>query len=225
MKGFDADESVTNKNDFEENEELAAMKRRMTLVTAEENIPSDDEHPPDILYGDEVEIGEYSEEDDVPLDENHQIIEDIESDDECEPMTFQQMEALYKPQQHAESLKQATESTSKSAPQATQPTENLKPIEKIAVTDNTKAEELRNIEHHEDEELISDEEYEYSGDDNDEEYDNDIEEGDDISDVDDQDLMKRLEEKYGKLPQKPEQDAELEDDYDDDIDPTWTSKS
>lgn len=47
------------------------------------------------------------------------------------------------------------------------------------------------------------------------------------SDVDDTDLLKRLEEKYGKLPPTGDQtdDEKDNDDIDeDDIDPTWTSK-
>lgn len=195
------------------------MKRRMTLVTAEENIPSDDEQPPE-LYGDEVEIAEYSEEDDVPLDENHEIIiEDIESDDHCEPMTFEQMEKLYKPKQVVESL-----NSSEALIQA--PSSSQIQLERnVQVTPNEpvdqKLEKVKEVEL-ENEDLISEEEYEYS---DDEVYDNDIEEeeGDeDISDVDDHELMKRLEEKYGKLPKRP--DAEDEEDNDD-IDPTWTSKS
>lgn len=205
-------------NIVEENEELIAMKRRMTLVTAEENIPSDDEQPPDILYGPEGEMGEYSEEDDVPLDDNHEIIiEEIESDDHCETMTFDQMEALYKPKQTTESLKM-------SEPVEQVPTSSkIQPAIKKSVTpteSTVQQPEKSKTTTLDEEELISEEDYEYS---DDEVYDNDVEEeDDDISDVDDRDLMKRLEEKYGKLPSRPEADIEEEDD---DIDPTWTSKS
>lgn len=63
--------------------------------------------------------------------------------------------------------------------------------------------------------LSGEEDIEYS---DEEEYENDDDEEEEISDVDDTDLLKRLEAKYGKLPQKHSDDEE------DDIDPTWTSK-
>lgn len=47
------------------------------------------------------------------------------------------------------------------------------------------------------------------------------------SSVDDSDLLKRLDEKYGKLPAHSDEDEpesdDIEDDDDEDIDPTWTS--
>lgn len=122
----------------------------------------------------ESDVDEYSEEDDIPFD--------IESDESNRPMTYEQMEAMYKPK------------------------------------NGTTAEAKVTFEDENIESSPSDEEY---SDEN--EYD------DDASDVDDTDLLKRLEEKYGRLPptSAAHVDAEIEDDDvedEDDIDPTWTSK-
>lgn len=71
-----------------------------------------------------------------------------------------------------------------------------------------------------DEELLSEEEEE-------EEISSEGHDYDSESSVDDSDLLKRLDEKYGRLPQRDEpddEDGEPEYDHDDeDIDPTWTS--
>lgn len=175
------------------------MKRRMTLVSSDIIFPSDvellppvvdeqidapveatvtqtipgDRHQPEpndenIEPAEESDVEEYSEDDDIPFD--------IESDESNRPMTYEQMEAMYKP----------------------------KPTEPKVTFDDEDVETGPSDE----------ESNEYS---EENEYD------DDVSDVDDSDLLKRLEEKYGKLPPTSAQieDDDIEDD--DDIDPTWTS--
>lgn len=126
--------------------------------------------------GDESDVEEYSEEDDVPFD--------IESDESNRPMTYEQMEAMYKPKAGTAEPKVAFED------------ENI---------ETSPSDEGSN---------------EYS---EENEYDDDVS---DVDDVDDSDLLKRLEEKYGKLPPTGAHiDDEIEDIEDeDDIDPTWTSK-
>lgn len=123
----------------------------------------------------ESDVEEYSEDDDVPFD--------IESDESNRPMTYEQMEAMYKPK------------TGTTEPKVAFDDENIE----LSPSD--------------------DESNEYS---EENEYD------DDVSDVDDTDLLKRLEEKYGKLPPTDAHvDDRIEDDDvedEDDIDPTWTSK-
>lgn len=121
----------------------------------------------------ESDVEEYSEEDDIPFD--------IESDESNRPMTYEQMEAMYKPK------------AGSTEPKVTFEDENI-------------------------ETSPSDEEEESN------EYSEENEYDDDVSDVDDSDLLKRLEEKYGKLPPTNAQldvDDDIEDE--DDIDPTWTS--
>lgn len=163
------------------------MKRRLTLVTAEETIPGDDRNIPIITADDDIA----------------ELLGEDDEDGNITPggsiMTFEEMEALYKPTLMEE--------------ETTAPSEEIVDPAK----DNG----------NEEEELISEEsDIEYS---EDEEYD------EENSDVDDTDLLKRLEEKYGKLPStktKADNDVDLDDDdydnddeaEDDDIDPTWTSK-
>lgn len=141
----------------------------------DDNRQPDYDHVENIDPAVESDVEEYSEDDDVPFD--------IESDESNRPMTYEQMEAMYKP--------------------------------KTGTTEPKVAFEDENIEM-----SLSDEESN--------EYSEENEYDDDVSDVDDTDLLKRLEEKYGKLPptsahfdDRTEGD-DVEDE--DDIDPTWTSK-
>lgn len=148
---------------------------------------------------------EYSEDDDVPIDEVHGLLdEDIESDDHSSPMTFEEMEALYKPKTSVGDT--LAKEIVKPALQVT-PKQKYETI-RTSPPDDTELEQEEIDEEYdeEDEELISDEEEEYSD--------------RESSDVDDTDLLKRLEEKYGKLPHT----AASDDEDDEDIDPTWTSK-
>lgn len=128
---------------------------------------------------DESDIEEYSEEDDAPFD--------VESDELNRPMTYEQMEAMYKPQSG--------------------PNESKVAFEDENIESNPSDEEEESNEYSEENE-----------------YDDD----DDVSDVDDIDLLKRLDEKYGKLPPTDvhhvEDDDDDAEDEEDDIDPTWTSK-
>lgn len=141
----------------------------------DDNRQTDYDHVENIDPGVESDVEEYSEDDDVPFD--------IESDESNRPMTYEQMEAMYKP--------------------------------KTGTTEPKMAFEDENIEM-----SRSDEESN--------EYSEENEYDDDVSDVDDTDLLKRLEEKYGKLPPTSAhfddrtEDDDVEDE--DDIDPTWTSK-
>lgn len=68
-----------------------------------------------------------------------------------------------------------------------------------------------------DEELVSEEEEEELVSSEGHDYDSES------SDVDDSDLLKRLDEKYGKLPPPSDEDDPDYDVEDEDIDPTWTS--
>lgn len=72
---------------------------------------------------------------------------------------------------------------------------------------------------HLDEELYSDEEEEEE----EEEISSERNDYDSESSVDDSDLLKRLDEKYGKLPPASDEDDANYDVDDEDIDPTWTS--
>lgn len=155
------------------------MKRRLTLVTVEESIPGDDRDIPIITADDNIA--------DLLAEEEDEVMPEAVS-----PMSFEEMEALYKPKRAEEQTEQP--------PGASDANKNVDDDE---------------------EELMSEEsDIEYS---EDEEYD------EEASDVDDSDLLKRLEEKYGKLPstQPPDDDDYDNDDEadadDDDIDPTWTS--
>lgn len=140
----------------------------------------------------------YSDDDDVPFDENQGIIEDDnDSDSHNIPMKFKQMEAHYKPKvvsvvKHSASAKLNVN------------------IDKLRVKGD-------DDEYVVDDEGDIDEDFEYS----------DVDENDqDSSDVDDSDLLKRLDEKYGKLPKASAQRIDLDVNDEDDtdgIDPTWTS--
>lgn len=160
------------------------MKRRLTLVTAEETIPGDDDKNIPIIRAD---------------DDITDLLDDQDESGNITPggsiMTFEEMEALYNPQLVGQQQQQQSEIST--------PTKN------------------NDIE--DEEELISEE--------SDIEYTEDEESSEeDISDVDDTDLLKRLDAKYGKLPSKAtggniDDDDDYEnDDEADDIDPTWTSK-
>lgn len=124
---------------------------------------------------DDSDIEEYSEEDDVPFD--------LESDESNQPMTYEQMESMYKPK--------------------TGPNEPTVEFEDENVETSPSDEDSN-------------------------EYSEENEYDDDVSDVDDTDLLKRLDEKYGKLPATSVRvDDDIGDDVvddEDDIDPTWTSK-
>lgn len=126
------------------------------------------------------DIEEYSEgDDDVPLD--------MEYEDENRPMTYEEMEAMYKPKTVTTQAKVAFEDD---------------------VIESSPSE----------------------GDSNEYSEENEYDDDDDISEVDDSDLLKRLEEKYGKLPatsvpaDEDIEDDDVDDGDEDDIDPTWTSK-
>lgn len=138
-------------------------------------MPSRVQQEPEYDPADESDIEEYSEEDDVPFD--------LESDESNQPMTYEQMEAMYKPKTGSNEPKVEFEDE---------------------IVETSPSDEESN------------------------EYSEENEYDDDVSDVDDTDLLKRLDEKYGKLPATSVRvDDDIEDadvDDEDDIDPTWTSK-
>lgn len=82
-------------------------------------------------------------------------------------------------------------------------------------TDDQKSIEL-------DDELLS-EEIEEEEEDDEEEISSEGQDYDSESSVDDSDLLKRLDEKYGRLPAHSDNEPESDVDDDEDIDPTWTS--
>lgn len=177
----------------------------------------------------------------APLEEEESIVEEIPT-----PQTFEELNDLYKPKYEEklttiQSSMAAREEKSKLSPSLSNaPRISPAPVRAAAAViqkeDNSPpvpvksqpAEEPRRSPlpaqgpqaPHE----YEDDEDEYS----DELYDEDGEEP--VSDVDDEDLMRRLEAKYGKLPNPPavgdedEEEQPLDSDYDVDDDPTWTSK-
>lgn len=72
-----------------------------------------------------------------------------------------------------------------------------------------------------DDELLSEEIEEEE--DDEEEISSEGQDYDSESSVDDSDLLKRLDEKYGRLPAHSDNEPESDVDDDEDIDPTWTS--
>ncbi|XP_060658455.1 LOW QUALITY PROTEIN: aspartyl/asparaginyl beta-hydroxylase [Drosophila nasuta] len=209
-----------NTNEVQPPTPEANMRRRLTIATAEENIPDDvEELPP-------LDDEEYSEEE-IEIEEEIEVeISDVdESDDNLAinagyvPETFEQLSAMYR-------SKAEPKVEAKIAPQ---------PVTRIAPKPEPKPEpepepEPELVPAHEDEPETDPDihgptdiyvEYEdgdiedYEHDDSDEEEITDEEE-DEISDVDDAELMSRLEAKYGRLPAK-----EYESDPDSD-DPSWT---
>lgn len=105
---------------------------------------------------------------------------------------------------------------------ASQTYEQLKAMYKAQVPENETPEPTEETIQSDDEinvEVNYNEEVDYDDDEEeDEEEDNDeeLEDEEEISDVDDNELMKRLEDRYGRLPQ-PESDVEPEEEE------TWTS--
>nr|XP_016930147.1 aspartyl/asparaginyl beta-hydroxylase isoform X3 [Drosophila suzukii] len=176
----------------------AILRRRLTIATAEDHIPDDVEELP--LLDDD----EYSEEE-IEIEEEIEVeISDIEEEEEARhdsddnvasmanyvPDTFEQLNAMYKlVQEHAKETK-PEEKEKKEPEQPAGASDIYVEYEDGAIED-----------------------YEHEGDSEDEEI---TDEEDEISDVDDADLMNRLEAKYGRLPVK-----EFESDPDSD-DPSWT---
>ncbi|KAH8400775.1 hypothetical protein KR009_000935 [Drosophila setifemur] len=185
----------------------ALMRRRLTIASAEDHIPDDVEELPllDDEYSEEeieieeeieVEISDIEEDEDEEAEERPRDSDDnVASMASYVPETFEQLSAMYKSVQ---------ESSKKAKPEK----EEEKKVEKVEQPEQQAGPSDIYMEY-EDGEI---EDYEHDGD-SDEEI---TDEEDEISDVDDADLMNRLEAKYGRLPVK-----EYESDPDSD-DPSWT---
>ncbi|KAH8283668.1 hypothetical protein KR018_011585 [Drosophila ironensis] len=171
----------------------AVMRRRLTIASAEDNIPDDvEELPPldDEYSEEEIEIEEEIEVEISDIDENdeeegppHDSDDNVASMASYVPETFEQLSALYKA--------------------AKEPPKDSKPEEQEPAQANVQA-------------GASDIYVEYEDSDEDEDDEEITDEEDEISDVDDADLMSRLDAKYGRLPVK-----ECDSDPDSD-DPSWT---
>ncbi|XP_034476253.1 aspartyl/asparaginyl beta-hydroxylase isoform X3 [Drosophila innubila] len=182
------------------------MRRRLTIATAEDNIPDDiEELPP-------LDDEEYSEEE-IEIEEEIEVeMSDIEESDDnvainasYMPETFEQLSAMYRSKMETKTEPKA-ESKFERKPQSEpepepehEPDPDPEPTTATDIYVEYEDGDIEDYEHDEiDEEEISDEEE------------------DEISDVDDAELMSRLEAKYGRLPAK-----EFESDPDSD-DPSWT---
>ncbi|EDV55821.2 uncharacterized protein Dere_GG20567, isoform B [Drosophila erecta] len=170
------------------------FRRRLTIATAEDHIPDDEEEIPplDDEYSEEeieieeeieVEISDIEEE-----EERHDSDDNVASMASYVPETFEQLSAMYK--------------------YAQEPAKETQPEQKEKEPEQPTGHSDIYVEY----EDGAIEDYEHEGD-SDEEI---TDEEDEISDVDDADLMSRLEAKYGRLPVK-----EFESDPDSD-DPSWT---
>lgn len=122
------------------------------------------------------------------------IEEDIESDDQSVPMTFEEMEALYKPKPAKEPVREAPipPARTKTTQAAAKP--KYEPLKSAEI--EAEEEEEADEEYDDEEELVSEEEQQLE-----EEYSDENPYEHESSDVDDTDLLNRLEAKYGKLPQ------------------------
>ncbi|XP_030383645.1 aspartyl/asparaginyl beta-hydroxylase isoform X6 [Scaptodrosophila lebanonensis] len=203
----------------------ACMRRRLTIASAEDHIPDDDEELPpldDEYSEEEIEIEEEIEVEISDIDEAADGVEGGSDDNVAAshsyvPETFEQLSAQYKSKQEAQQEPKEITAVSTAAPTKTReqistPKTSASDPEPTVSTDiyveyeDGAAEDYAQDENDE----ITDEEDEI-----DDDYGYELEEGD-ISDVDDTELMNRLEAKYGRLPAK-----EYESDADSD-DPTWT---
>lgn len=233
--------------------EKLELRRRLTIV-APTPIPilGDDEEALDIGYDDELiyddqdEVGEVDDFYERYSDEE-QLDDNLREDDEIPtPQTFEELNALYKPK--------FEEKLTKIEPRVSPMVEMLSPISNNTVAprntspqppppsimDSSSGPDQENIsenpsspsvprnsspiptEKQEKHDGPLEDEY-----DDEDEYSDEMYEEDELeSDVDDEELMKRLEAKYGKLPQPV--DVEDEEDYldesEDEDDPSWTSK-
>ncbi|XP_032570612.1 histone-lysine N-methyltransferase SETD1B isoform X8 [Drosophila sechellia] len=174
------------------------FRRRLTIATAEDHIPDDVEELPlldDEYSEEEIEIEEEIEVEISDIDEEEEEVRHDSDDNVASmasyvPETFEQLSAMYKyAQEPAQDAKPKPEQKEK---------EPEKPVGHSDIYVEYEDGAIEDFEHDGDsDEEITDEE-------------------DEISDVDDADLMNRLEAKYGRLPVK-----EFESDPDSD-DPSWT---
>ncbi|EDX07297.1 GD11159 [Drosophila simulans] len=174
------------------------FRRRLTIATAEDHIPDDVEELPlldDEYSEEEIEIEEEIEVEISDIDEEEEEVRHDSDDNVASmasyvPETFEQLSAMYKyAQEPAKDAKPKPEQKEK---------EPEKPVGHSDIYVEYEDGAIEDFEHDGDsDEEITDEE-------------------DEISDVDDADLMNRLEAKYGRLPVK-----EFESDPDSD-DPSWT---
>ncbi|KAH8370629.1 hypothetical protein KR093_004381 [Drosophila rubida] len=193
----------------------AQMRRRLTIATAEDNIPDDVEDLPPL------DDEEYSEEE-IEIEEEIEVeVSDVDGSDDnvainasYVPETFEQLSAMYRggkvePKAEAQT---APKPVTKPAPKP-QPEPEPEPESDPEAEPETDPDIQGHTDIYVEYEDGDIEDYEH--DESDEEEITDEEE-DEISDVDDAELMSRLEAKYGRLPAK-----EYESDPDSD-DPSWT---
>lgn len=142
---------------------------------------------------DEGDEGEYSEEEEIEEEEDDGTIDDIEADERIIPQTYEQMEALYKPAKR--SIGELVIPKNLAQQMIETKVEEVAPInEKPATAETSEKLDPEYVsDEAEDLSLSGEEDIEYS---DEEEYENDEDEKEDISDVDDSDLLKRLEAKY-----------------------------
>lgn len=243
-------EDVTRKlSSGDEVFETLEVRRRLTIVppgTLSGEDEDEDEHL-DIAYDDELIYEDDQEDIDDEIYERYsddEMEEDPEviPDEISTPETFEELNALYKPK-FEEKLTAISPRT-----RPTVGVQMLSPVEGSSTVNDRPLPPFSGITKENSPRVIEavlekkvppasprrspqpqppqvEEEY------NDEEdYSDDLYEGEVESDVDDEDLMRRLEEKYGKLPPGQEEDlgdSELEgeeEEEEDEDDPSWTSK-
>lgn len=227
--------------------EALEIKRRLTIVEPRDGDEDPDiAYEDELVYDDEDEEDEmydkYSDEEEEELDEDEEFSHHFEPDETIQQHAskasnkFEEFNRIFKPQEQLSNIQSKTNTivnvaptvttihsksptpaitiaTSKSPSPKQQPEKDDigSPIEVAAQEPSKVEKELR----FEDEDP---EEYDYEG-----EYSDEVlgeeEEEEEISDVDDTELMKRLEAKYGKLPKTYEDEPSDNEEED----PTWTS--
>ncbi|XP_055704085.1 aspartyl/asparaginyl beta-hydroxylase isoform X6 [Phlebotomus papatasi] len=201
-------------------EGIIDMRRRLTIGTEDEPLPEPED---DVIYGEDGEEYEYSGEE--IEDEDEEIVDDLEEyedeiDDEVRmPPTFEELNAMYKPEepkvtpkiQEPEVPKVSSKPQGSEIPKATSKIQETE-ISKMTPKEVPKPPDLTKKYEDEEEDVEDEQEIEYD----EEDYEGSDYEAEELSDVDDSDLMKRLEEKYGKLPQLSDREDEEEEDK------TWT---
>lgn len=239
-------EDVTRKlSSGDEVFETLEVRRRLTIVppgtlSGEEE---DDEHM-DIAYDDEL----IYDEDHEDIDDNYERYSDedeIEEDPEVipddipTPETFEELNALYRPkfeeklttiaprtrpEAGVQMLPPEGSSTVDGRPKRSPPVGVINNETSLRATDQlTEPPSPRRSPQPPPPPPQVEDEFNEEDD-----YSDDLYEGEVESDVDDEDLMRRLEEKYGKLPHGEEDeigDSELEgEEEEEEDDPSWTSK-
>lgn len=226
IEGKAVEEAEVVKKDVDQTSEelvmdegIIDMRRRLTIGTEDEPLPEPED---DVVYDEDGEEYEYSGEE----IEDEEIVDDLEEyedeiDDEVRmPPTFEELNAMYKPPepkvtpkiQEPEVPKVSSKLQESEIPKTTSKIQETE-ILKMTPKEIPKPPDLAKKYEDEEEDVEEEQEIEYD----EEDYEGSDYEAEELSDVDDSDLMKRLEEKYGKLPQLSDREDEEEEDK------TWTS--